>query len=56
MTQNFNFANIDNSNDDPVMVITNLEKKVRSLYRAHYSYCKFIFKKMFICKMQKCDF
>ena len=43
MTQNFNFANIDNSNDDPVMVITNLEKKVRSLYRAHYSLLQIYF-------------
>jgi hypothetical protein len=28
MTQNFTFANIDNSNDDPVLVVTDLEKKV----------------------------
>ena len=26
MTQNFTFANIDNSNDDPVLVVTDLEK------------------------------
>lgn len=28
MTQNFTFANIDNSNDDPVLVVTDLEKKL----------------------------
>jgi hypothetical protein len=27
-TQNFTFANIDNSNDDPVLVVTDLEKKL----------------------------
>lgn len=43
MTQNFNFANIDNSNDDPVMVITNLEKKLDPLYRAHYSLLQIYF-------------
>jgi hypothetical protein len=35
MTQNFTFANIDNSNDDPVLVVTDLEKKVSSIYRTH---------------------
>lgn len=43
MIQNFTFANIDNSNDDPVLVITDLEKKVRSIYRAHYSLLQIYF-------------
>lgn len=46
MTQNFTFANIDNSNDDPVLVVTDLEKKVSSIYRTYTLYYKFIFEKM----------
>ena len=52
MTQNFTFANIDNSNDDFVLVVTDLEKKVRSIYRAHTLYCKSIFEKMSSANMQ----
>jgi hypothetical protein len=53
MTQNFTFANIDNSNDDPVLVVTDLEKKVSSIYRTYTLYYKFIFEKMSSANMNQ---
>ncbi len=56
MTQNFTFANvdnvIDNSNDDLVLVVADMEKKVKSIYRAHPLYCNSIFKKMSSANLQ----
>jgi hypothetical protein len=52
-TQNFTFANIDNSNDDPVLVVTDLEKKVSSIYRTYTLYYKFIFEKMSSANMNQ---
>jgi|GEM_PF-3492535 len=46
MTQNFTFANVDNSNDDLVLAVSDLKKKVRTIYRVHPLYCNSIFKKM----------
>lgn len=53
MTQNFTFANIDNSNDDPVLVVTDLEKKLAP-YIELILFIANLFLKDVICKYAKC--
>lgn len=55
MTQNFTFANIDNSNDDPVLVVTDLEKKLAPYIELILFIAKLFLKRchLQICKMQR---
>ena len=54
MTQNFTFANIDNSNDDPVLVVTDLEKKLDPSIELILFIANLFLKRchLQICKMQ----
>ena len=55
MTQNFTFANIDNSNDDPVLVVTDLEKKLAPYIELILFIANLFLKRchLQICKMQR---